>query len=114
MANVTQRHHRELGREKSDESIEAKLGAKVTIDRSGCWIVGDDPTKYTNIVLRGAGPGATVRAHRYVYDLMVGEIPDGHHIHHTCEIPACINPAHLEALSPLDHKRAHKILREAN
>jgi hypothetical protein len=44
----------------------------------------------------------------------VGEIPEGHHLHHTCETPGCCNPAHLEPLSPGDHVRKHRDSRRIN
>lgn len=34
--------------------------------------------------------------HRVAYELLVGPIPDGLELDHTCEIRNCINPAHLE------------------
>ncbi|MGH3029276.1 MAG: HNH endonuclease signature motif containing protein [Gaiellaceae bacterium] len=44
--------------------------------------------------------GRTQRAHRFAYELAYGEIPKGLHIHHQCENPPCVNPEHLEAVSP--------------
>jgi hypothetical protein len=34
-------------------------------------------------------------AHRVAYEMVNGPIPDGAYILHSCDVPACINPAHL-------------------
>jgi len=38
-------------------------------------------------------------AHRYAYELLVGEIPDGLQIDHTCRIRECVNPDHMEVVT---------------
>lgn len=35
------------------------------------------------------------KAHRYSYERYKGPIPEGHLVRHTCNIPNCVNPAHL-------------------
>jgi hypothetical protein len=46
---------------------------------------------------------APLYVHRYVYTLLVGAIPEGHEIHHSCKRTLCCNPAHMLALSEEEH-----------
>ncbi len=46
-------------------------------------------------------------AHRITWELFKGPIPFGKHIHHQCENRKCVNPAHLECVSPLEHFNKH-------
>lgn len=44
-------------------------------------------------------------AHRWGYLNLVGPIPDGYEIDHLCFVVNCVNPAHLEAVTPLVNKQ---------
>lgn len=43
-----------------------------------------------------SGARYSVGAHRLAWELLVGEIPDGLVLDHTCHTPACVNPWHLD------------------
>jgi HNH endonuclease len=47
------------------------------------------------------------KAYRIMYERHNGDIPSGFHVHHKCENSACVNPRHLVALSPDDHRAVH-------
>lgn len=78
------------------------LRAMYVVDaQTGCWI-------WQRTLIHGYGQvrrGKTHLAHRYIYEQLVGPIPDGMHLDHLCRTPACVNPAHLEPVTPVENAR---------
>lgn len=48
---------------------------------------------------------ANVKGHRYVYQQVNGEIPDGMVVRHKCDNVLCLNPDHLEIGTPTDNMK---------
>jgi hypothetical protein len=42
-------------------------------------------------------------AHRVSYEMSVGPIPQGLHLDHICRVTSCVNPDHLEAVTPREN-----------
>jgi hypothetical protein len=51
------------------------------------------------------GKQFTTYAHRVAYVLANGPIEPGQVVMHTCDVPACVNPAHLKLGSQGDNNR---------
>lgn len=66
-----------------------------------CWIWTRycDPLGYGHVNV----DGQMKLAHRVAYELLIGPIPEGKESHHVCENPSCVNPAHIEPLTPTEH-----------
>lgn len=49
--------------------------------------------------------GRIVPAHRVLYGLMVGPIPEGLQLDHLCRNPRCVRPSHLEPVTNAENGR---------
>ncbi len=70
----------------------------------GCWLWKDKLSKdgYAYFwVGQGGKLGKNVPAHRVLYELMIGKIPEGCELDHLCKNPACVRPDHQE---PVTHR----------
>jgi HNH endonuclease len=77
--------------------LEDRFWEKVEKNKTDCW-------EWTAAKLKGYGwfniGGKSVSAHRLSYEMLVGDIPEGLQLDHLCRNRGCVNPDHLEPVTP--------------
>lgn len=81
-------------------SIQVRLADKIEYDTNGgCWLWAGAMQ-----MRKGYGTiwydGRSRKAHAVSYELNVGKIAEGLEIDHLCKVTSCINPRHLEVVTP--------------
>lgn len=77
---------------------------RITIHPDGCWtIAGWSAYGYTYVRY----DGRDWRAHRLIYTLLIGPIPDGLTLDHLCGNKACVFPGHLEPVTSAENTRRY-------
>ena len=79
------------------ELLSERIARKVCVDEFGCWEwVGSTSEsrgrRHYGILWVG---GKNKKAHRVVYEELVGPIPEGLTLDHLCKNTICVNPSHL-------------------
>lgn len=88
-------------------TLSERLWARIDVRSDGecwLWIGAAVKGKYGTLGRGGRGQG-NVLAHVAVYEELVGEVPDGWQVDHTCRVTLCCNPRHLEAVTQAENLR---------
>lgn len=99
-----------------DKRVPDRLWRQVRVTDDGCWALSSwasGPEGYLGVCVNGRKQ----RAHQYFYVTLVGPVPEGLVLDHTCHDPRvcaggrtcphrrCVNPAHLEPVTQAENTR---------
>jgi hypothetical protein len=83
------------------EAVDRFMSRVMPIPESGCWL-------WTGHISRnGYGKfhdsGKIYLAHRFGYEMFIGQIPADLTLDHLCRVTSCVNPKHLEPVTMLNN-----------
>lgn len=81
-------------------ALEPRLRAKITVV-GACWHWGGDRDK--DGYGRSSRNGRTYQAHRLIYEMLVGPVPEGLTLDHLCSVRHCVRPIHLEPVTQAEN-----------
>jgi hypothetical protein len=67
--------------------------------RNNCWLFAGSTNQKDYGSIWNSAIGKLQKAHRFMYEALIGEIPEGLVLDHLCGITRCINPDHLEPVT---------------
>jgi len=86
-----------------DIRIPKHIIRRVEITESGCWVYSG--LKYPDGYSMVSYKDKTHQGHRLIFKLTVSDIPKGFVLDHLCRVRDCINPNHLEIVTPRENLR---------
>lgn len=79
------------------------------VDSDGCWLYAGKMNAYGYGFIT-SGRKLRAMAHRAMYETIIGPIPEGLQLDHLCRVTQCINPDHLEPVTPrVNVLRSHSV-----
>jgi hypothetical protein len=80
-----------------------RILSRIHIDTTtGCWLWNGVCNADGYGVVQ-AGASKRKMAHRVVYEMYRGQIPEGLHCDHLCRVHGCVNPWHIEPVTPREN-----------
>lgn len=85
--------------------VRERIASRIDVDADGCWLWPEGSCNsrgYAHLAVVGY---RTRRAARIAYMEFIGPIPVGLELDHLCRVRRCVNPWHLEPVTPEENKR---------
>lgn len=107
MPNETQELRGEAEKRRRFPLTQIRKG-RLVIAFGDCWFIARKsgriiPNEYYRTTLMAGRQRFSVSGHREFFIWAGGRIPDGHQVDHLCRRPGCVNPNHLEAVTPREN-----------